>query len=598
MGFSKVGPDGLPNLPVSADPRRLTLRTKWVPVMSYICTPSGDRQWANIGAGTVGTRGNVNISWDVSRFVALQNLTTFRLRWFNNCGVAFPGFFSDGRPIPRVKVNVQDENFANSVPVTFLTDGFAQQYSSPFTGDYPLVSLPISKTINANTPFNLQIVFMEVPGNGATNMPDWAPNIAGAFSNLYDRFNTAKALMYVGQDTIGSGRGTATHTGDASRVDMVVPDILVEEQGSTRKPRCAVIGDSWLDSVKENVHEWLVNFGYAGGTLAHAGAAPDGMWSSGLVRGLAENNDIIINGLGVNLISYTAIRASAYFGGATLTDTSKMIEDTRRCVQSSGQAWIQVLPYPAGLDLTNPLAQTKNGWVGNQVTYDRIIDYRNRMIAANPDDVGLVYDLYAPVLDFTPGDATHPIKFKADDIGGGLRGVNAGAAFPSLFRFTCSAYASNRFTINPTAVDGLWPVLPAGGNFPLTSAQREVFGDGRVRPGGGDFDGSRSSGSGWAGAKLVCISGDPSVVGQVLTINNKFPLWNPAVQGHVFSCNEAASGTYAGSVWEMRIPVDGDNKGSVSAISTLHLTLPMRSYCWALFCINYLKPLLQSIKGV
>lgn len=578
----------------SADPSKLVLTTKWVPTWTNnFMYSTGAYTWGNVGVGGV-----QDFSWDFGFNIYRAVTTPYRLRFWNLSGSAFPLFCTKNRTVPGIKVAMQNADYSSSVNVSFKETSSAQSQTTigkEFNGFSPLISEPIStKNLSADTWYNCAIVCKEVPRNTSPINNDFMPNPQGLFSRATnDALNTAKWKHYRNQDIIANTRSTTSGTPNDTGTPTF--DILTLQNGSTRKAKVAYMYDSLFDNVSHTIHERLVNFDYCNIGLGHAGASPYDMFGSSLVNGISANGDIIVNGLAVNLINPQALISGTYFGGATVTNTKPMVDDLIRTVKTSGNAWFQLLPYPIGLDVTSPLAQTKSNSTISITAYDRCIDYRNKLLTASSDDVGRVIDYYAPILDYNPGNPSLPITFKADDIGGGLKGINIGELEPDVFRFTCTSYASNRFDCADIAADGNWLVPPLTGyNHPLTNLQRECFGDGRWAKDDVSL-GCRSNRNGWTGAKLVCISGDPSVVGQVLTINLVYPVWG---QSFVFSCNEGASGTYAGSVWEMRIVLDADNKGSTSQIPGLHVTLPYRSYCDWMFWRYTLKPYLLSLKGI
>jgi hypothetical protein len=452
----------------------------------------------------------------------------------------------------------------------------------------------------------MDLVHLEVPRTAGVD--DWNPGTysGGTFTQSFFAADANSVTGYDNQDIIANAPGTTGGVGGRPIFAMA----LQRQSGLTRSPKIMWIHDSRLAGEREAIQqERFHNAGgsatadWWGGAIGQAGAAIYMAFRNGFVKELAGFADIVVNAADVNTISSQALISNDYIGNG-VTNTQVFVDDLIEFARWIGKPMIHYLTYPAGIDTTNIQSQAVGAGTFSATTYARCIDYRNRMLAADPNKVGLVIDAYRWVLRET-GNPVLPLVFNDANVGPAgtpIYGTDCAAVDPETFTFTCSAYTAGRqFQMAARALTGNWniPGSTTGNENTqkFSDRQLECFGDGRPAPGDASLA-PRSFGNAWAGAKLVCIDNGPSggnCLGDVLTVVRSYPLHG---RTHCFSCSENQVGgrVYAGTVWKMVIPSDADNKGSGSFVNGLHCSNAMGAFCDWMNYITIIKPLLLGLR--
>lgn len=476
-----------------------------------------------------------------------------------------------------------------------------------------IVSYPLDFTV-----VDGQRIRMDMVWNAYTR-----DNIAGAaarwpiqngFTNCYQARKQWTGRYTLDAITTGNDiiAGTGTPTPLALSNPPIPHMILGQVSGLTRRLNVLVYSNSITGRLSQSITSVLENMGYNVIPWGHSASAPREAMDDPEFRYLAGKCDAFVWAASENIINPQALDSSSYFGGATATDTSRLVDELWDMAEEIGKPFFVVPPYLMGLntaDITVPLL-TKTQ---DDTAYKRCLDFRSRVaarIASDPRN-GVLADVYGPII-VDHNDPTITKKYASEPL---LSGGNGFA----LWRLDSNNVSGNAPTDDNVFAWRMWQLTDASGDgmfrgvrwdggdntqatgFQLRHKPSQEIAFGPTYP-------DHSVGIGflqqdhYTGSKLYCYKGggSPSPIGETRTIRTTAGSAY-GLNGHntVWRVDEIATVgvAYADSWWLMERPGDniGDNNGSPSATSGLHLQVGLVSALWWRWAAYEFHPLMQGI---
>jgi hypothetical protein len=339
---------------------------------------------------------------------------------------------------------------------------------------------------------------------------------------------------------------------------------------------------------------------------------------------LTKFADAVVWAMADNLINPQALDSADYFGGATATNTSRLVNELFDFAESINKPFFVVPPYLMGLNAANMTAQTITK-ASDQTAYNRCLDFRSRVAARIAEDPknGVLLDVYGRIIvDGTDQGLSQ--RYLYHNLAGGKTGIalwrldtdhinGDEPADTNVFAWRCGTYTGSAGNGNFRG----W--RRDGGNntenvafaYRHSVRQEQCFG-----PSDPDHNAFISfiAKPTFNGTRLVCYKGgggSPPAVGQAVHIRTLTAGGGMFLNGNnqTFRLDEAPVGdtTYPDSWWAMDFVVDSvnlpysgfpltDNNGHPTNTTGLHLNVGVVSALWYLELTKTFVPLMNSVQ--
>ena len=609
MGFSEIGPKGLPPSHGTSSVNGYVMRTKDAPIGCYL-----DMRFAPNSLPGAGGTSKTDISLREA-YPLVGSATKIKLvfAFQNSIEGHKPTGTAVTAPMDKLTTRVMDFTQASSVYSGSTTtasfqaqgsDSVPVQFMAPFGfGANLAVSEWITKTVTSGTRLgietNFQGCFQNTQNSLNPTVPCQTVPAGGWFNAITDNGAQPASRTQTSGNLSIPATGSATNLPSPTGVSGPVMILGQNMSGATRPPTVLLLGNSIIGGKTGSISHMMEGQGWNVLSWGHSGSAPDANWNNDVLDYYASVADLIIMADTENFLNPQYLGFANVFGSSTATNSQPLIDEQVKAVRKWKRPTFWVLPYLLGIDGTNLDSQAIGPGAVNSTGYGIAVDYRSKvkaMLLADPS-LGSVLDVYEPIIvDQSVAVPALPYIYKSDLLGDGTsRGVLGINLDPSNVVGGVGT-DSNIFTFQvaslPTTSLIRTALNPAGGDLPgvnnasrLTAEQYKYFGIGACSLDGGStaiWQHAKFSSSilyWYAGAVVN------SPVGRTATVTNMFTPFGRANTFGVSPAITVGSTDFANSKARLDIPISGDNYGSAVNLNGLHLTQPPITACW----INALK---------
>lgn len=503
--------------------------------------------------------------------------------------------------------------------------------------DYPnwgyneslITTLPATISVNAGDRLQVRMVWLNFERTtiaGVSNTATRFPSQNG-FANRYQankQFNGRYTIdaITTGNDII-AGSGTPSAISFTGGGTIVPAMILGRLSGLTRRLNVVVMGNSILGTVQNCISQ-LEALGFNVISWGHSGSHPREAMDDPDLHYMCRFADAVVWAMADNLINPQAFGTTEYFGGASVTNTTRFVNELFDMAEAIGKPFFVVPPYLMGLNAADMTAQTITK-ATDQTAYDRCLDFRTRVaerIAADPRN-GVLLDVYGQII-VDGSDQGLNKRYLYHDLPGGKTGIafwrldveHLNGSEPSdtnVFAWRCGTFTGSAGNGNFRGWrrDGGDNAQGLAFAYRHTARQEQCFGPSDPDHNSGISFVSKPT---FNGTRLVCYKGgggSPAAVGQTAHIRTLTAGSGMFLNGNnqTFRLDEAptAGTTYPGSWWAMDFVVDSvnspyssypltDSNGHVTNTTGLHLNVGVVSALWYLALTKTFVPLMNAVQ--